>query len=94
MATPQDQQSLDQLKQKLGAIKKVHYAIIGIFMIIILAWLILGYWKDNIPVFISTIAMTVAISGALLASRSGLSSEISKREREQGALPATEEPAG
>ena len=72
----------DQLRAKLQSIQRVHTTVVGIFVVIILAWLVLGYWKTNVPVFISTVAMSIAISGALLASRFGLHAELEQRERQ------------
>jgi uncharacterized membrane protein YccF (DUF307 family) len=75
--------SVEELRAKLNAIKKIHGVIIGIFVVILFFWLVLGHWKENVPVFISTVAMTVAITGALVASRSGLAAEVKRRETEE-----------
>lgn len=70
----------DELKAKLAAARKIYAVVIAIFGVIILAWIVLGLWRENVPVFISTVAMAVAISALLMASRNKLSSELKKRE--------------
>lgn len=77
---PQATATLDELQAKLKAIKTIHASIIGVFVVIILLWIVLGHWRDNLPVFISTIAMAVAISASLVASRSNLNAELKKRK--------------
>lgn len=55
--------------------------IIGIFAIIILAWIFLGYWQTNTPVFV----ITVALAGVLIATVSTrlrlMSAEWKKRQQ-------------
>jgi hypothetical protein len=48
--------------------------------VIVIAWLATGYWRANVPVFASTIAMGLAASGAMIASRGGLVAELKRRE--------------
>lgn len=74
--------SIDELKSQFGAMKKVHTAIMVIFMVIILLWVGLGYWQKNLPMFISTVVMSIVISGSLVASRSAMRSELKKRNDE------------
>lgn len=74
--------STDTLKSQLGRLKKLHTAIMVVFVIIIMLWVILGYWQKNMTFFISTIMLSVVISGSLIASRSGISNELKKRNNE------------
>lgn len=83
--TPLKDLSTEDLKANLKKIKIVHGAILAIFGIILLAWVVLGHWRENPPLFISTVVMTGAIFAALAASRSGLVRELKKRE--QSSLP-------
>lgn len=62
----------DQIEAKLKKFKVVQWTTMMIFAVIILIWIFLGYWRSNLPVFISTVAMAIAISASLYASQSGL----------------------
>ena len=68
------------LRQRLKAITTIQNTVIGLFAVIILAWLVLGHWRSNLPVFISTVAMGVAATVAQVAARSGLVAELRRRE--------------
>ena len=69
----------DELRRQVQAMRKVHTVIIGIFAVIVLVWLVGGYWRQNIPVFISTVAMSVAITAMQIASRGRLQKELARR---------------
>ena len=71
----------EELRSKVKAITTIQNTVVVIFAVIILAWLVLGYWRTNLPVFISTVAMAVAISATQIATRSGLVAELRKREQ-------------
>ena len=68
--------STDQIEAKLKKYKVVQWTTMAIFAVIILTWIVLGYWRSNLPVFVSTVAMAITISAALYASQSGLKSEL------------------
>ncbi len=70
----------EELCAKLRAIKIVQNTITGIFGLIILAWLVLGYWRTNLPVFFGTVAMALGVSAMQLATRSSLVKELKKRD--------------
>lgn len=72
--------SVEQLKNKLNTVRKVQMTVGGIFVVIILAWLVLGYWKTNVPVFISTLCVAVGSLTAMTASAAGLSAELKRRQ--------------
>jgi len=77
--TPIADKSTAELTSNLNAAKKVHLVTMIIFGVIILAWVVGGYWRKNVPVFISTVAMALAISAVQIASRSGLVAELKRR---------------
>jgi hypothetical protein len=54
--------------------------IIGRFVVNLVVMVTLGFWEANVPVFISTIAMGLGVSGAMIASWSGLVAELKRRE--------------
>jgi hypothetical protein len=72
--------STEELSQKLNAVRKIHLTVVVLFVVIVIAWLATGYWRANVPVFASTIAMGLAASGAMIASRGGLVAELKRRE--------------
>ena len=74
----------EQLEAKLKSIRVIHMTTVAIFAIIILVWIVLGHWRENLPVFISTVAMAVAISTLQFSSRSCLKSELKRRRQDQG----------
>ncbi len=77
--SPLSEQSIEQLEKNLSGAKTVQNTVIGIFAVIILAWIVLGYWRDNLPVFISTLAMAAALMVTLTASRRGVVEELKRR---------------
>lgn len=54
--------STEVLQSNLAAIKKIHLTTTIIFAVIILTWIIGGYWRKSTPVFISTIALALGLS--------------------------------
>ena len=71
----------EQLEAKLSSVRKLHTTVMAVFAVIILAWLVTGYWRGNLALFISTVAGAVTISAALLASRQGLIAEVKRRRQ-------------
>lgn len=71
----------EELKAKLKGIKRIHGAIVAVFVVILAAWLLFGYWRENLPIFISNVTMATAITAALVASRAGLVAELKRREQ-------------
>ena len=71
-----------ELASKLKAFKSIQITVMAIFAVIILAWILLGYWRTNVPVFISTIALGVGTSGALVANYQSLKSELARRNKQ------------
>lgn len=47
----------DELLQRLKSMRNVQLIVSLIFAVILAAWVILGYWKTNTPVFIITMVM-------------------------------------
>ena len=67
------------LEARIAAARKVHAVIVAIFAIIVLAWIVPGYWRENMLLFVSTVAMAVAITVAMHASTAGLRAERRRR---------------
>lgn len=74
--------STGELKNRLSAVRKVQITIGVIFLVIILAWVVLGYWKTNVPVFIATLCVAVGSLTSMVASTASLGAELKKRESE------------
>jgi hypothetical protein len=50
-----------------------------IFTLIVAAWVLLGYWKTNVPVFISTLALGVSSTAATSIAPSAARAELKRR---------------
>jgi len=74
--------STEELQAKLKAGKTIQRTVIGIFAIIILAWIILGYWLTNIPVFISTVAVAVGTTVSVSVAPREIAAELQKRNQD------------
>ncbi|MDX2030877.1 MAG: hypothetical protein SF339_09430 [Blastocatellia bacterium] len=71
----------EQLRAKLKAAKAVQLTIAIIFGIIILAWIVGGYWQKNVPVFISTLAMAISITTLVSLVPRKLANELKQRRQ-------------
>jgi hypothetical protein len=69
----------DELTRQLAAVRKVHLVITGIFAVIVLTWIVGGYWRQSLPVFVSTVAMSVAITAMQFSMRARLEKELARR---------------
>lgn len=72
--------TLESLEKKLKTAQSARLIVGIIFALIIIAWVILGYWKTNVPVFISTLALAFT---SILATSGGISSLSKKIEAMQ-----------
>ena len=69
----------DELHAKLKTHNTLQFTTAGIYVVIILAWIVLGYWRTNLPVFIITVVGALGLSASQFASGSGIRAEVSKR---------------
>ncbi|MDZ7632134.1 MAG: hypothetical protein U5K74_12520 [Gemmatimonadaceae bacterium] len=74
-----------ELEAQLAAAKRVQLVVMLIFAVIILTWIFLGLWRKNVPVFISTLAVAVGTSAAMIATRSGVEAELRRRSEAESA---------
>ena len=72
--------STDVLRGKLKAAEAIQRTVLATFGVIVLAWIVLGYWRTNTPVFISTIAMGVVAGAATSVTPRSLIAELRRRE--------------
>lgn len=79
MAEDISQLPIEALQQRMKAARTIQRTVIAIFAVIVIAWIVLGYWRDNLPVFISTIAMAVATVSVTSVAPRNLRAEIEKR---------------
>lgn len=70
----------EELKARLRTVRRVHGVTVAIFAVIILAWIVMGFWSRNLPVFITTVAMALTISTIMIPTRQRLSAELKRRE--------------
>ena len=56
----------EQLAAKLKSARAANITVMAIFLLIIVAWIVLGYWKTKVPVFIST--MTLGFMSFIITS--------------------------
>ncbi len=70
---------LDALRARLKSTQAIQRTVAGIFAVIVLAWVVLGYWKTNTPVFISTVAMGVAAVAITSIAPRALKAELVRR---------------
>jgi len=70
----------DALHGKLKAAQAIQRTVFGIFGVIILAWIVLGFWRTNTPVFIITVAVAVAAGAAVSAAPRGIRAELARRK--------------
>lgn len=79
MAEDLTSHSIETLRTKLKSAQAIQRTVAGIFAVIVLAWVVLGFWRTNTPVFISTLAMGVfAVAVTSIAPRA-LKTEIARR---------------
>ena len=72
----------DQLRAKLKTAVAMQRTVLIIFGAIVLAWIVLGYWRTNTPVFIVTVVMSVAVGGSMIASTLAVRRELARRAAE------------
>ncbi|MEM7334483.1 MAG: hypothetical protein AAF490_20575 [Chloroflexota bacterium] len=71
--------STTEVEEKLKKAKTTQTAVAIIFGLIVLAWIVLGYWRTNVPVFVTTLAMSTIIIITTRNNTQSLEEEIKKR---------------
>jgi uncharacterized membrane protein YoaK (UPF0700 family) len=71
--------SVEELRARLAKAKTLQRTVWIIFSLIILAWIVLGFWRENTPVFIINVVLAVAVSAITSAPRRALEQELAKR---------------
>lgn len=80
MAADLSQLPTDALHGKLKAAQAVQRTVYAIFAVIVLAWLLLGFWRSNTPVFISTLAIAFAAGAAVSVTPRLIRAELARRQ--------------
>lgn len=70
-----------ELDAKLKSSKSIQLTTMIVFAVILGAWLVLGYWREQLPVFISTVAIAVALTAIQSGSRTAIEQELRKRRQ-------------
>ena len=71
------------LQGRLGAVRKVRITMAAIFGVIILVWVVGGYWRQNLLLFLSTVVLAFGSIAAVGASQGWLLAELRRREGEE-----------
>ena len=80
MADDLSQLTTDALHEKLKAAQAIQRTVLGIFAVIVLAWIVLGFWRTNTPVFISTLAVAFGAGAAVSTAPRGIRAELARRQ--------------
>jgi hypothetical protein len=80
---PSNHAAQNQLRRQVRALRNIQWAVTGIFLVIITAWLATGSWDANLPAFIGTVAMAVAITAMFSAIRSGPARRLEQLQKQQ-----------
>ncbi|MEM7117007.1 MAG: hypothetical protein AAF614_31535 [Chloroflexota bacterium] len=72
-----------ELETKLQAAKRTQMVVGVIFGLIILAWIVLGYWRENTAVFAITVALAVILTANLSSAPRQMAKELEKRNSEE-----------
>lgn len=75
--------SIQELEHKLKVTNTLRITVGVIFGIIVLAWIVLGYWHSNLPVFISTVVMGLTSLVVTSISPRHIAAEIRRRRDRQ-----------
>lgn len=73
------ERTTESLHASLRSLKSIHITTTLVFCAIILAWVLLGYWRSNLPLFLSTLAIAVGTVTAQYASANGIRAELARR---------------
>lgn len=68
-----------ELETKLKASTTIQRTTMIIFAIIVGAWLVLGYWRENLMLFLSTVALALAITAVQSVGRTAIDQELRRR---------------
>lgn len=71
--------TVEALESKLKGAVLLRRIVIGIFALILGAWIVLGYWRSNTPVFITTIVLAVGVTYGASASAASVERELRRR---------------
>lgn len=71
--------TVEALETKLTGAITLRRTVIGIFGLILGAWIVLGYWRSNPAVFITSIVLAVGATAATSASAARIDRELRRR---------------
>jgi len=78
--TKLEEMTTEELQAKLKTARALRNTVGGIFVVIVTAWIVLGLWRKNIPVFASTFVCGIAVTVPITVSVNAIASELSKRQ--------------
>lgn len=77
---PMEWWTIEGIEARLRTIRGMQCVIAGMFALIVLAWIVLGYWTQAFPVFISTVVIGLGLSMSLAFLRRPLVTELRRRK--------------
>ena len=75
--------TIESMEKTLKAAQTARWVVATIFALIILAWIALGYWRTNVPVFVATIAMGLTSFVAASAGANAMASKIEAKKNDE-----------
>ena len=69
----------EELVQQRNTTRMIPITVAVIVGLITLAWIVLGYWRTNIPIFVSTVTLGVILIAATSTIPLRLSHELQRR---------------
>ena len=71
----------EQLRSLARASKAMMITIAAIFGVLLLIWIVTGLWRNNLPLFASTVTMAGALVAVNAAIGSRIRAELARREK-------------
>jgi len=79
MANDLSQLTTDALRNNLKAAQAIERTVLGIFVVIVLAWIVLGYWRKNVAMFLGTLSLAFGAWAAVSMGPRRLRAELARR---------------
>jgi hypothetical protein len=74
------QLTTDALRSNLKAAQAIERTVLGIFVVIVLAWIVLGYWRKNVAMFLGTLSLACGAWAIVSVGPRRLRAELARRE--------------
>lgn len=68
-----------ELEGRLKSSKTIQLTTMILFALILGAWLVLGYWREKLPMFSATVAVAVVLTAIQSGRRTAIEREVRRR---------------